>query len=52
MSAPNRKDLVKAIIQAEKTLRWAGSLLVLPGRVRYRLLEQANALAALLGRVE
>lgn len=52
MSPPvSRRALISAVRRAEKNLRWAGSLLVLPGWMRFQFLETANALARLLERL-
>ncbi len=48
MEKPRGHQLVRAMRRAEKTLRWAGSLLFLPGWVRNELLERANDLERLL----
>ena len=43
-------DLLPEIVKDEQTLRWAASLLILPGWVRKVLLDRANDLLAVLAR--
>ena len=49
---PKRRDLLVALRQAERMLRWGGSLLILPGWVRLRFLNLATELAELLERAD
>lgn len=49
---PSRLTMIRALKRDEKLLRWAASLLVVPGWVRIRLLNRANELAAILERID
>jgi hypothetical protein len=48
----SRQALIRAVRLAEARHRWAASQLVVPGWVRYQLIQTADALARTLDRVE